>query len=152
MSKNKNLQFDTIMAARDYGINTMLFRNAMAKKLDLTLTESVCLTLLGTGTISTPSEISKYTGLTTGATTTMIDRLVKKGFIKRKANQNDRRGVVLEIEEEYSKIAFPMIKGIQKSNEKVINEFSDEELKVIANFLNKFAINLKSEIEDLENN
>lgn len=151
MKKKEKLQFDVLMAARDNGINSMLFRNAMAKKLGLNLTESVCLTLLGIKEVSTPSEISKYTGLTSGSTTTMLDRLEKKGFIRRKSNPNDRRGVFIEINEEYSAIAFPLVAGIQKAHKDLITRYSEEELKVIADFLNNFTNNLVEHTKKIEN-
>ena len=154
MSKEKNtnqdLQFKVLMAARDNGIGSMLFRNAMAKKLDLSLTESLCLTLLGINLVSTPSQISKYTGLTTGATTTMLDRLEKKGFILRKSNPNDRRGVIIEINEEYSKIAFPMVSGVQKAHKSLIDSYSDEELEVVVDFLTKFTKNMTENTKKIE--
>jgi len=150
MSNKEELKFKTLMAARDNGITSMLFRNAMARKLDLSLTESLCLTLLGINQVSTPSEISKYTGLTTGATTTMLDRLVKKGFIIRKSNPNDRRGVKIEINEEYSKIAFHMVSGVQKAHKELIDSYSDKELEVITDFLEKFTKNIVEATKSVE--
>lgn len=150
MSQNLDLQIKVLMAARDNGITSMLFRNAMAKKLDLNLTESVCLTLLGINKVSTPSEIAKYTGLTTGSTTTMLDRLEKKGFIKRKINPNDRRGIIVEIDKEYSKVATPMVAGVQKAHKDLIASYTDKELKVIEDFLNKFTKNIDNQIAEIE--
>ncbi|MFS8131259.1 MAG: MarR family winged helix-turn-helix transcriptional regulator [Candidatus Dojkabacteria bacterium] len=150
MSTNQELKFKTLMATRDNGITSMLFRNAMARKLDLSLTESLCLTLLGIGKVSTPSEISKYTGLTTGATTTMLDRLEKKCFITRKSNLNDRRGVIIEINGQYSKAASSMVIGVQKAHKELIDSYSDRELEVITDFLEKFTKNVVEATKDVE--
>ncbi len=148
--KNEDLKQKVLNAAADQGINTILFRNAMAKKLDLSLTESLCLTLLGINLASTPSELAKHIGLSTGSTTTLLDRLEKKKFIKRKSNPNDRRGVIIEIDKEFSKAAFPLVEGIQKLHHKLIAEYSDTELEVIADFLGKFVKNLVSETKRIE--
>jgi len=120
MDKKIDLQIKVLIAARDNGISSMLFRNAMAKKLNLNLTESVCLTLLGINKVSTPSQIAKYTGLTTGSTTAMLDRLEKKGFIKRKLNLQDRRGIIIEVDTQYLKIAESMVKDIQHAHKELI--------------------------------
>ncbi|MEP7103180.1 MAG: MarR family transcriptional regulator [Candidatus Dojkabacteria bacterium] len=150
MNGNEDLKFNVLMAARDNGISSVLFRNAMGKKLGLNLTESVCLTLLGIKSVSTPTEIAQYTGLTSGSTTTMLDRLEKKNFIRRKANPNDRRGVLVEINEEYSKIAFPLVAGVQKAHKELIDKYSDTELKVIADFLVGFTKNMVEETKKID--
>ncbi|MEO6728862.1 MAG: MarR family transcriptional regulator [Candidatus Dojkabacteria bacterium] len=150
MSTNENLKHKVLMAARDNGITSMLFRNAMARKLDLSLTESLCLTLLGINQVSTPSEISRYTGLTTGATTAMLDRLEKKGFIKRKSNPNDRRGVIIEINVEYSKVAFPIVSGVQKAHKDLIDSYTDAELDLITDFLTRFTNNVVESTREIE--
>jgi DNA-binding MarR family transcriptional regulator len=112
-----DLKTGVLIAARDYGINSILFRNAMGRKLDLNVTESMCLSLLGIKTISSPKELADYIGLTTGATTTLLDRLEKRNFIKRKPNPKDRRGVLIEFDEKYSKKAMKLVEGIQKDND-----------------------------------
>lgn len=138
------------MAARDNGISSILFRNAMAKKFGLNLTESLCLTILGVEGVCTPTEISKFVGLTTGSTTTMLDRLEKKNIIKRKSNPDDRRGVLIEINEQYAKDAQKLVTGIQKAHKELIESYSDKELEIIEDFLNKFTGNIKEETKRIE--
>lgn len=150
MKAKEKLQFDVLMAARDNGISSIIFRNAMAKKFGLNLTESLAITLLGINSVSTPTDLSKFIGLTTGATTTLIDRLEKKNIIRRKANPNDRRGTIIEVTEEYSKKAQKLVAGIAKANQELISQYSDKELKVIADFLNKFTNNITNQTKEIE--
>jgi DNA-binding MarR family transcriptional regulator len=150
MQKELDLQIQTLMAARDFGINSMLFRNAMARKFDLTLTESLCLTLLGINDISSPKELARHIGLTTGATTTLLDRLEKRGFIKRKSNPTDRRGVIIEIVGKYEKEAMKLVKGIQKANLGLVGSYTDKELEIITDFLNRFTENMVNETKKIE--
>lgn len=150
MKAKEKLQFDVLMAARDNGISSIIFRNAMAKKFGLNLTESLAITLLGINSVSTPTDLSKFIGLTTGATTTLIDRLEKKNIIRRKANPNDRRGTIIEVTEEYSKKAQKLVSGIAKANQELISQYSDKELKVIADFLNKFTNNITNQTKEIE--
>lgn len=145
-----DLQTKVLMAARDNGISAMLFRNAMARKFGVTLTESLCLTLLGINPNSSPKELAHNIGLTTGAITTLLDRLEKRGFIKRKPNPKDRRGVLIEIDEEYTKEAMKMVTGIQKAHKELVNSYSDKELEIIQDFLIRFTDNMVKETEKLE--
>ncbi|WIB66370.1 MarR family transcriptional regulator [Curtobacterium sp. MCBD17_035] len=47
---------------------------------------------------STPTEVAGFLELTSGAVTSMLDRLVAGGFIKRIPNPADRRGSLLTLE------------------------------------------------------
>lgn len=147
-----NWKDEVLYAAAQNGINSILFRNALSRKQGLNITESMCLSLLGIKGISTPSELAKYTGLTTGATTTMLDRLEKKGIIKRKNNPNDRRGVLIEINEEYSIKAKQSVMDIQKAHKDLIKTYSDKDLEIITDFLMKFTQNIIDQTKKLEEN
>jgi DNA-binding MarR family transcriptional regulator len=46
---------------------------------------------------ATPKHLAEHLGLTTGAVTSLVDRLVTAGFAKRIPNPEDRRSVVLEL-------------------------------------------------------
>lgn len=139
-----------MMAARANGINTILFRNAMGRKLGLSINEMECLSFVGIMRAVTPTLIGKHTGLTSGATTAMLDRLEKRGFIVRKSNPLDRRGVLVEVTTKYTEAAHPLVTGIQKAHKRVIASYSDAELEVIADFLTKFAGNLEKETLAIE--
>jgi DNA-binding MarR family transcriptional regulator len=150
MKENKDLKIKVLMAARDNGINSILFRNALARKLGLNITESACISLLGITGISSPKELAHFTGLTTGSTTTMLDRLEKKNIIRRKSNPKDRRGVLIEFTTEYNEIAKSLVSGIQKSHRELIDTFTDKELEIVVNFLNRFTKNIVEHTKRLE--
>jgi len=148
----EELQKQVMIAARDNGTSAILFRNALARKLNLNVTESMCLSLLGIQGTSTPTELAHYTGLTSGSTTTMLDRLEKIHFITRKPNPKDRRGVLIEITQEYTKEAGPLVMGIQKANKDLIAEYTDQELNTIIDFLTKFTNNTVEQTKRVEEN
>ena len=101
MNTKNDLAIKVFLAAREQGVSSVLFRNALGRTLGLNITESECLSLLSIKGISTPTEIARYTGLTTGSTTTMLDRLEKSGFIQRIPNPKDRRGVLIKIKKKW---------------------------------------------------
>ena len=65
----RDLEKQVFAAARDNGISSVLFRNAVARKLGLNLTDGECLSLLSINGVSTPTELARNTGLTSGSTT-----------------------------------------------------------------------------------
>ncbi len=152
MNLDKDLARQVIMAAREQGISSVLFRNAIGKKLGLNVTDSECLSLLSIRGISTPTELARFTGLTTGSTTTMLDRLEKAKFIRRKPNPKDRRSVLIEINEQWAETARPLVIGVQKAHNELIASYSDKELEIIADFLTRFTKNVKEYTKTIEKN
>lgn len=144
MNPRNELEKQVFMAARDQGISSVLFRNATGRKLGLNITDWECLSLLTIKGTSTPTELARFTGLTTGSTTAMLDRLERANLITRKPNVNDRRGVLIEINQnsKISKQSKKLVGPIQKSHQELIARYSDEELRTIADFLAGFTQNV----------
>lgn len=150
MDSKEDLEKQVLMAAAEYGINAVLFRNAVGRKLGLNITDSECLSLLGTKGISTPTELARYTGLTSGSTTAMLDRLEKAGFITRRHNPNDRRGILIEINRAAAVTTAPLVAGVQKAHKELIAGYSAPELDTILDFLTRFVQNVKEHAELIE--
>lgn len=137
-SNKSELERTVIMGARQYGISATLFRNAVGNKLGVNVTDMECLALLFFKGISSPTELSNYTGLTSGATTAMLDRLEKAKLIKRQPNPNDRRGTLIVVER-HSKITVgPMFAETRKAQDKLVASYTEAELATIADFFDKF--------------
>jgi DNA-binding MarR family transcriptional regulator len=149
-NSRKNLEQAVMMAAREQGISSVLFRNAMGKKLGLNIADGECLSLLGIKGTSTPTELARYTGLTTGSTTAMLDRLERAGFIRRRANPDDRRGVLIEVDARWQQAAGPLVAGVQKAHRELIAGYSERELEVIADFLTRFTENVKAQTKAID--
>ena len=150
MNPQNDPSIQVFMATRDQGVSSVLFRRAVSRKLGLSATDSECLSLLSIKGVCTPKELARYTGLTTGSTTAMLDRLEKVGYITRKPNPHDRRGVHVEINPKYTALAMPLVAGVQNAHRELIAKYSDEELKVIAGFLNGFTKNVVEQTELIE--
>jgi DNA-binding MarR family transcriptional regulator len=151
MNSPTDLAKQVFMAARDQGVSSVLFRHATSRALGLNATDSECLSYISIqGGTSTPKDLARYTGLTTGSTTAMLDRLEKIGYIARKPNPKDRRGVLVEITKAYADKAAPLVADIQKANWELIAQYSDDELKTIASFLNGFTKNVVDQTAKLD--
>lgn len=142
MHSKEDLQNQVFMAARDQGISSVLFRNAISRRLGLNATDSECLSFLGIKGTSTPTELAAYTGLTSGSATAMLDRLEKAGYITRLPNPNDRRGVLIQLSPRYKEVAMPLVAGVQKAHRELLAKYSEKELEAIADFLTGFTENV----------
>lgn len=150
MSTKKDLEDLVMTAARDNGISAVLFRNIIARKLGLNSTDWGCLSYITIKGASTPKEIARYTGLTTGSTTAMLDRLEKADFIRRMPNPNDRRGILIEIGEKWTETAGQLVIGVQKAHVELIASYTEEELEIIIDFLTRFTRNVIEHTEMIE--
>jgi DNA-binding MarR family transcriptional regulator len=146
----QELEKKVFLAARDQGISSVLFRNATSRKLGLNATDSECLSFLMMNKVATPTELANYTGLTSGSTTAMLDRLERAGFIIRKPNPNDRRGVLIEAHQHYTELARPLVAGVQQAHHQLLTKYNEEELSVIADFLNGFTKNVTEQTKIIE--
>jgi DNA-binding MarR family transcriptional regulator len=151
MRSKADLEKQVFTAARDQGVSSVLFRNAMSRKLGLNVTDSECLGYLTITGETTPTEIARYTGLTTGSTTAMLDRLERAEFIKRKPNPKDRRGILIEINKRWTETVRPLVAGVQKAQGELIASYSAEELEIIADYLRRFTENAREHTAFIEN-
>jgi len=137
-SKKSDLKKQILTAVRDYGVNLTLFRNAVSEWAGINVTDMECLRLLFLKGIATPSELARHTGLTSGATTAMLDRLEKAGLIERRPNPNDRRGTLIAAAESSAEKAASWFESARKAQDDLISSYSAEELEIISDVFEKF--------------
>ena len=134
-----DLMIRTNMAARDYGIQMTLFRNIIFEKLGVNVTDMECLGFLFSKRIATPTGLAKYTGLSSGATTAMLDRLEKGGFIERRPNPDDRRGTFIVLAKSGAEKVAPWFAPVGKAQDELISNYSEKELQLISDFFERYA-------------
>ena len=137
-STKTDLKKRALIAVRDYGIHLTLFRNAMNDWAGLNATDMECLRLLFIKGIATPSELARHTGLTSGATTAMLDRLEKAGFIERRPNPDDRRGTLIAPVKSGAEKAASWFESARKAQDELISSYSESELEIISNVFERF--------------
>ncbi|QKG22047.1 MarR family winged helix-turn-helix transcriptional regulator [Actinomadura verrucosospora] len=81
---------------RRYLSAVMLHGHAGARACGLGATDLYALNILDLAGAMTPGELSARTGLTTGPTTRLIDRLEEAGYVRRVPSPDDRRKVIVE--------------------------------------------------------
>ncbi len=117
----------------------LLVSQAVAAKAGLNTTDIECLDIIQTGDLVSAGEIAKKTGLTTGAVTTLLDRLEKAGYIKRQADPNDRRRVLIAIQPEKLQPLVEIYAPLQAAMEALYGDYSEAELITIADFTERAA-------------
>lgn len=89
----------------------------------------------GTGEEITAGALATHLGLSSGATTALIDRLERVGHVTRSRGATDRRRVTLRFARSASSVAHAFFRPLGRRSAQVMEEFSDDELRVIARFL-----------------
>ena len=138
-SAKQELKKRALMAVRDYGVNLTQFRNAMSEWAGLNATDMECLRLLFQKGVATPSELARYTGLTSGATTAMLDRLEKADLIERRPNPDDRRGTLIAPEKSSSAKMASWFGSARNAQDELISSYSESELEIIVDVFERFA-------------
>ncbi len=151
-STKTDLKKRALMAVRDYGIQLTLFRNAMSEWAGLNVTDMECLRLLFLKGIATPSELARHTGLTSGATTAMLDRLEKAGLIERRPNPDDRRGTLIVSAKSGAEKVASWFESARKAQDELISSYSEKELEIISDAFERFTKLWEQESKKLEEN
>ena len=137
-STKTDLKKRALMAVRDYGVKLTLFRNAMSEWAGLNVTAMECLRYLFNKGIATPTELATHTGLTSGATTAMLDRLEKAGLIERRPNPDDRRGTLIVPAKSSAEKAALWFESARNAQDELISSYSESELEIISDVFERF--------------
>lgn len=117
----------------------LLVSQAVAAKVGLNTTDLECLDIIQTGDLVSAGEIARKTGLTTGAVTSLLDRLEKAGYVKRQADPKDRRRVLIVIQPERVRPLVEIYAPLQAAMEALYRDYPDADLLTIADFTERAA-------------
>jgi DNA-binding MarR family transcriptional regulator len=133
---------------RKFSDATIFLHEAIAQKAGLTGADRKYLGLLMKKGAMTAGELSKLTGLTTGAVTGLIDRLEKKKLARRQFDKTDRRKIIIVPNIENAVKLFRASQALlQTKINTMISGFSDNEIKVIEKYL-LLAIEVMNEVSE----
>jgi DNA-binding MarR family transcriptional regulator len=145
MEDTSELKQQVVKNGREQGISYTLFRNAIGKRLGLHTTDFEGLDLIFFRGVATPSELSRYTGLSSGSTTAMIDRLEKSGLVKRQSNPDDRRGILVVIDGAAALKFRPLFTSARLAQSALLDSYSRAELEVLADYFQRSAAMFEAE-------
>lgn len=139
-------------AGRKMSTVTVLFHQAVADHAGLSGTDHKYLDILLREGPMTAGNLATLTGLTSGAITGIIDRLEKLNFVKRERSLEDRRKVHITPQYEHAmKILGPVFKKLGHGLEGFLDEYTNDELRVINRYLNDSISFFENQTKSLKN-
>lgn len=99
----------------------------------------------------TPGTLGESIGLTSGATTALIDRLERAGHLRRSRESADRRVVHLRYADAGMALALQFFTPLAPRTDAVMSEFSVHELVTIEKFLHGMVGSLAAYRDELRN-
>jgi DNA-binding MarR family transcriptional regulator len=121
-------------ATQAYQRATDGFDDVVGRRLGLNSTDLRCLDWLTEGGW-TAGELAEATGLSSAATTTLLDRLERRGFVRRERDAIDRRRVRVELTPEGGRRIGELYGPLAREGGRALARFSDAELAAMRDFL-----------------
>lgn len=138
-----------IAGARENSIGVVLFHQTVGRILGINVTDMKSLDIIAIRGFVNPSQLAEFTGLSTGSTTAMIDRLEKRGLIERRPNPGDRRGTIIVLTKAASKKLPLPFESMAKAMETLVSGYSEEELETLSEFFRKVTLLWRKELDKL---
>lgn len=110
------------------------FDGAVGEIYELSSVERRCLSSVSHGP-QPANVIAKDTKLTPAAVTTLVDRLEKRGFVRRQPDPSDRRKVLVVASDKTREITMEAYHPIFEAGAALLNRYTSSELVLILGFI-----------------
>ncbi|MFF4352017.1 MarR family winged helix-turn-helix transcriptional regulator [Streptomyces sp. NPDC001530] len=132
------MRSDASQVYRRYLSAVMLHGHASARACGLGATDLYALNILQLSGAMTPGELAERTGLTTGPTTRLIDRLEQAGYVRRVPDAGDRRKIIVEPVGKPLELDRVMTPARQRIGE-ILGGFTPEQLDALFDYFTRAA-------------
>jgi DNA-binding MarR family transcriptional regulator len=139
-----------ILDARKNSIGAVLFHQAIGQVLGINVTDMKCLDIMMLKGSASPSQLAELTGLTSGSTTAMIDRLEKRGLVERRPHPKDRRSTVIVLTRKAERKLPPLFESLAMAMQALVSSYSEKELDVLSDFFRRVIDLWQKEREQLQ--
>ena len=123
------------MAGRELSTAAVMFHSALAEKQGLSATEEKALDLLSRFGPLTAGELSARSGLAPPSVTGLVNRLEKKGYVRRVKDESDGRKVRVEVVPDSMNRFSPLFVDFVQQLNSLFSRYTIEQLEVILDFL-----------------
>lgn len=110
---------------------------AAADWYGLNRTDMQALDILGRAGPLAPTALARLLGFTTGGVTTVLDRLEKAGYIRRRPDPGDRRRQLVETTEVTAARDEEVFGDLIRATSDILTDYTDDQLVVIRDFLDR---------------
>lgn len=131
----EELVSDVMTAVAEFQDGTDAVDEAAAGRLGVNRTDLRCLGILSRSGALTAGMLAAEAGLSTGATTTVIDRLARAHYVQRTRNDRDRRRVTVRLTTAATTLLGQIWGPIGKESLQLLGNREEAELQVIYDFL-----------------
>ena len=114
---------------------TQAYDEQVGQRFGLNAAERHCIALLVARGPQTASAVARYVWLTPAAVTALIDRLERRGFVRRRPDPDDRRKVMVEAAEATATVAREAYQPIAEAGARLLDRFTRKELETILQFV-----------------
>jgi DNA-binding MarR family transcriptional regulator len=124
---------------RELRVQLALLNHQIGGRLALKDIDLDCLDVLGKDGPLTPSALARRVGLHPATLTGILDRLERGGWIARDRDSADRRSVSIRVLPDRNREVFHLYRGMNDAMDDVCAEYTEAELELIADFLQRSA-------------
>jgi len=110
---------------------------AAADRYGLNRTDLRALDIVGQAGPLAPTDLARQLGYTTGGVTTVLDRLERAGYIRRRPDPRDRRRLVVQATEATAARDQEVFGGLIRATLDLLAAYTDDQLQVIHDFLDR---------------
>jgi DNA-binding MarR family transcriptional regulator len=134
-SEKRRLFYELIEEVRRSQAATDRFDQAVADAIGLNRTDMRCLDVIQREGRVTAGRLAETTGLTTGAITTVLDRLERSGLARRVRDASDRRRVLVEMTPDALHGADDYYRPHMEHSERLYKRYTAEQLQLLLEFV-----------------
>jgi DNA-binding MarR family transcriptional regulator len=122
---------------RELRIQLALLNYRVGSQLDLKDVDLDCLDILDANGPLSPTALARRAGVHPATMTGILDRLEKGGWIVRERDPADRRAVLVRaVRDRYAEL-LRLYSGFSRSMNKLLADYTDTELQLIADFMRR---------------
>jgi DNA-binding MarR family transcriptional regulator len=110
---------------------------AAADRYGLNRTDMRALDIIGRAGPLAPTDLARLLGFTTGGVTTVLDRLERAGYVRRRPGSGDRRRLLVEVTAATAARDAEVFGDLIGQTSDLLTTYTDQQLQVIDDFLTR---------------
>lgn len=149
--RRRRLVAEVKESLRDLNVQLSLFNRQVGGHVALRDVDFDCLEILNRQGPLTPSVLARRAGLHPATMTGILDRLQRGGWVTRERDPDgvDRRAVTIKALRERNSELFALLAGMNSAMDEICGDYSEAELALIRDFLNRTVGAGKDATDDL---
>ncbi len=124
-------------ALREQASRGLMFHQAVTERLGLGPTDMKALDLARNIPELTAGRLAQVTGLSASATTAVLDRLERRGFVRRRRDPVDRRRIVVEVTGQRNAQVEEIFEALAEHVLGVLAEYDEKQLDLLLGFVSR---------------